>query len=63
MLDARLVSLRRVLAQSDVLSVHCALNDETREYSIRIVFKMKPNAIFLNAARAVSITSRTWLRR
>jgi glyoxylate reductase len=52
LLDARLVSFEELLAQSDVLSVHCVLNDETRGIFNKDSFsKMKPNAIFINAAR------------
>ncbi|HET9825173.1 MAG TPA: D-glycerate dehydrogenase [Chitinophagaceae bacterium] len=51
-LNARLVSLDDLLKQSDVLSVHCALNDETRGMFNKMIFsKMKPTAIFINTAR------------
>jgi len=52
LLDARLVTFEELLEQSDVLSVHCALNDETREIFNKDSFaKMKSNSIFINTAR------------
>jgi len=51
-LGARFVSFDELLAQSDVLSVHAALTEETREIFDSAAFeKMKPSAIFINAAR------------
>jgi glyoxylate reductase len=51
-LGAKLVSFDELLAQSDVLSVHAALTEETRELMNASAFKkMKPSAIFLNTAR------------
>lgn len=47
-----LVELETLLACSDVVSVHCPLNDETRGLFNRRAFaQMKPGSIFLNTAR------------
>ena len=52
LLDASLVSFDELLSQSDVLSVHCALNNETRGVFDQTAFsKMKPTSIFVNTAR------------
>ena len=46
------VSFDDLLAQSDVVSVHSVLSDETREIFNRDAFlKMKPGSIFINTAR------------
>jgi len=51
-LNARYVSFEELLAQSDVLSVHTALTEETRgRFSLDVFRKMKPNGIFINTAR------------
>jgi glyoxylate reductase len=51
-LKARRVSFDELLQQSDVLSAHCALNDETRGIFNKVAFsKMKPTSIFINTAR------------
>lgn len=51
-LNACFVSFDELLAQSDVLSVHCALNNETRGVFDKTAFsKMKPTSIFINTAR------------
>ncbi|MBT8184533.1 MAG: D-glycerate dehydrogenase, partial [Eudoraea sp.] len=51
-LGAQLVSFDELLAQSDVLSVHVALTEETRELMNASAFKkMKATAIFINTAR------------
>jgi glyoxylate reductase len=51
-LNARKVSFDELLANSDVLTVHTALTDETRGMFNKEVFnKMKPDAIFINTAR------------
>jgi glyoxylate reductase len=51
-LDASYVPFDGLLARSDVLSVHCALTDETRHLFNKSAFKkMKPSAIFINTAR------------
>lgn len=52
LLGARRVSFDELLAQSDVLSAHCALNDSTRGIFNKAAFtKMKQTAIFINTAR------------
>ena len=51
-LGARKVSFDELLAQSDVLSVHTALTEETREmFGLEQFRKMKKSAIFINTAR------------
>jgi glyoxylate reductase len=51
-LGARYVTFDELLAQSDVLSLHCALTPETKGLFDKQVFeKMKPNTIFINTAR------------
>ena len=51
-LDAQYVSFEELLAQSDVLSVHANLSDETKGIFNKASFgKMKPTAIFINTAR------------
>lgn len=51
-LGAQRVSFDELLAQSDVLSVHANLSDETKNLFNKDSFnKMKPNAIFINTAR------------
>lgn len=50
--NARKVSFDELLAQSDVLSIHSVLSEETRGLFDRQVFsKMKPTSIFINTAR------------
>jgi glyoxylate reductase len=49
---ARYVSFDELLKQSDVLSVHSVLSDETRGLFNKDVFsRMKRNAIFINTSR------------
>jgi glyoxylate reductase len=51
-LNARFVSFEELLSDSDVLSVHCALNNETRGIFNQVAFsKMKRSSIFINTAR------------
>ncbi|MGE7777642.1 2-hydroxyacid dehydrogenase [Chitinophaga sp. NPDC101104] len=51
-LGARYVSFDELLSQSDVLSVHAALTPQTEGIFNAVAFgKMKPTAIFVNAAR------------
>jgi glyoxylate reductase len=52
LLDARRVSFDELLQHSDVLSVHCALTEETKGIFNKDVFaKMKSSAIFINTSR------------
>jgi len=52
LLDATYVSFDELLAQSDVISVHANLSDETREIFDQTAFlKMKPSALFINTSR------------
>ena len=51
-LQAKRVSFDELLQQSDVLSVHCALSEETKGIFNKAAFaKMKPTSIFINTAR------------
>ena len=51
-LDARFVDFDTLLSESDVISVHCSLTDETKEVFNKSAFsKMKSSAIFINTAR------------
>jgi lactate dehydrogenase-like 2-hydroxyacid dehydrogenase len=51
-LQAKYVTLDELLRQSDVVTVHANLSEETKEIFDRNAFeKMKPSAIFINAAR------------
>ena len=50
------VSLDALLAQSDVISLHLLLNDETRGFVSRgHIEKMKPGVLFINTARAAIV--------
>jgi glyoxylate reductase len=52
LLDAKYVSFDELLAQSDVLSVHANLSEQTRGIFDKKTFdKMKPTSIFINTAR------------
>lgn len=52
LLNAKYVSFNALLAQSDVLSVHCNLNAETKGIFNKAAFnKMKPTSIFINTSR------------
>jgi glyoxylate reductase len=52
LLNARWVSFDRLLEQSDILSVHCALTPETRHlFNAQAFEKMKSSAVFINTAR------------
>ena len=51
-LSARYVSLDDLLAQSDVISLHCALNDDSHHLLDAAAFsRMKPSALLVNTAR------------
>lgn len=51
-LGVRLVSLDELLTQADFVSVHCLLNDETRNLiGVRELGLMKKNAYLINTAR------------
>jgi glyoxylate reductase len=52
LLLAQKVEFDELLAQSDVVSVHCSLNEATKEIFNKTAFhKMKRTAIFINTAR------------
>jgi glyoxylate reductase len=51
-LGARRVTFDELLSSSDVISVHCALNDETRGlFSSDTFRRMKRTALFINTSR------------
>ena len=51
-LNATYVSFEKLLEKSDILSVHSGLSEETKElFNHKTFAKMKPSAIFINAAR------------
>ncbi|QDW26580.1 D-glycerate dehydrogenase [Pedobacter sp. KBS0701] len=51
-IGAKYVSFEKLLAQSDVLSIHTALTPETKDkFTLDVFKKMKPNSIFINTAR------------
>jgi glyoxylate reductase len=51
-LNARRVSFEELLKNSDIVSAHCALTNETKGIFNKDAFsKMKPSAIFINTAR------------
>lgn len=48
----RQVSLEELFSKSDVISLHCALNDETRELvNEKLLSLVKPTALLINTAR------------
>lgn len=52
MLDAKFVSFDVLLRESDVLSVHCILSNETKNIFNKTAFdKMKPTSLFINTSR------------
>jgi len=51
-LNARRVSFEELLAQSDVITVHCALNQETKGlFDLSAFSSMKKTALFVNTSR------------
>jgi len=53
-LHAEYVDFSALLSLSDVISVHCSLNDETRLIFNKTTFsQMKPTSIFINTARGL----------
>ncbi|MEN6452942.1 MAG: D-glycerate dehydrogenase [Prolixibacteraceae bacterium] len=53
-LDGRYVDFDTLLRESDVISVHCSLTDETRGIFNKEAFvRMKPTSIFINTARGL----------
>lgn len=59
----RSVSLEEVFATSDIVSIHLPVTEQTKgliDYSL--LSKMKPNAIFVNTARAVVVNREDLLR-
>ena len=51
-LEAEYVSFERLLSESDVISAHCKLSDETKGvFNMEAFTKMKPSAIFINTSR------------
>jgi len=51
-LEAEYVSFDQLLEQSDVLSLHCSLNEDTKEIFNKTAFdKMKSRSIFINTSR------------
>ena len=57
-IDNDRVAFEDVLAKSDVISLHCPLNDETRNlFGASTFAKMKPNSILVNTARGGLVDS------
>ncbi len=53
-LDAEYVDFNTLLKESDVISVHCTLNENTKGIFNESAFgKMKPTSIFINTARGL----------
>jgi glyoxylate reductase len=53
-INARYVDFNTLLEQSDVISLHCSLTDETKGIFNKAAFsKMKPTSIFINTARGL----------
>ncbi len=49
---AKLVAFEELLEESDFVSVHCALTDDTRGlFDVAAFRRMKPSAVFVNTAR------------
>ena len=61
--DAQAVDLPTLLAQSDVVSMHCYLSKDTFHLMSDAQFKlMKPSAIFLNQARGQTVDEQALIR-
>ena len=57
-LNAKFVSKDQLLTESDILTLHCPLTDETRHAFGAAEFRaMKPTAVFVNTTRGPSSTS------
>jgi len=62
-LSAHYVSLEELLAQSDVVSLHCALNDESYHLLDDNAFgQMKPSALLVNTARGPIVDEQALVR-
>ncbi len=56
LVGARYVPFQHLIQESDVLSLHCSLNSESRHMIDAAVFeKMKPTAILINTARGAIV--------
>ncbi len=61
---AELVDFNRLLAESDFLSVHCPLTEETtRKFNLEAFKKMKRTAYLINNARGAIVDERALLKR
>ncbi len=62
-LSAQYVSLEELLTQSDVVSLHCALNDESYHLLDAVAFgRMKPSALLVNTARGPLVDEKALVR-
>ncbi len=62
-LSAQYVSLEELLTQSDVVSLHCALNDESYHLLDAAAFdRMKPSALLVNTARGPLVDEKALVR-
>ncbi len=62
-LSAQYVSFEELLAQSDVVSLHCALNDESYHLLDDNAFgRMKPSALLVNTARGPIVDEQALVR-